>query len=158
MHFQSASSLKSRKPMLLAAAAHLNRVSMEYKPTALQTSAELYRQFQETVSVLSPRSLLLASVAVCHPASPDARLFLQFVANLSPSKFQAWNKTRRDAFFDIGSEALRVLVDQEKFRDISRLEQHVSQLLPAEVPISATEKPNTSAEEDHLARLNLGFT
>lgn len=158
MHFESPSSNKSRKPMLLAACAHLNRVSLEYKPTELETSAALYHQFQDTVALLSPRSLLSASVAICHPVSPDARLFLQFVAHLSPSKFQAWNKTRRDAFFDIGSEALRVLVDQGKFRDISRLEQHFSQLLPVDLPTPTSENSHTSIDEEHLSRLNLGFT
>jgi len=159
MHFQSTSSHKSRKPMLLAAGAHLSRIAMEHKPTDQQTSAAVYDQFQETVSLLSPRSLLLASVAICHPANPDPTPFLQFVKNLSPSKFQAWNGIRRNAFFDIGSEALRILVDQNKFRDISRLEQHISELLPEQSPtLAATKKSHTSAEEEHLARLNLGFT
>jgi hypothetical protein len=159
MHFQSTSSHKSRKPMLLAAGAHLSRVAMEHKPTEKQTSATLYDQFQDTVSLLSPRSLLLASVALCRPARPDPTPFLQFVKNLSPGNFQAWNEVRRDAFFNIGSEALRVLVDQNKFRDISRLEQYISELLPEQSPApAATEKSHTLAEEEHLARLNWGFT
>ncbi|KAJ5861315.1 uncharacterized protein N7529_008625 [Penicillium soppii] len=159
LHFQSTSSHKSRKPMLLAAGAHLSRIAMEHKPTDQQTSATVYNRFQETVSLLSPRSLLLASVAICHPANPDAIPFLQFVKNLSPTKFQTWNDNRRDAFFHIGSEALRVLVDQNKFRDISRLEQHISELLPEQSPPpAAAEKSHASAEEEHLARLNWSFT
>jgi hypothetical protein len=158
MHFLSPSSHKSRKPMLLAAGAHLSRMAMEYKPSGEQVSTLVYDQFRDTVSVLSPRSLLLASVAVCHPTDPDPRPFLQFVANLSPSKFQAWNETRRDAFFEIGSEALRVLVDQKRFRDISRLEQHISELLPEQPAAPATEKSHISSGEEHLGRLNWGFT
>jgi hypothetical protein len=159
LHFQSTSSHKSRKPMLLAAGAHLSRIAMEHKPTDQQTSATVYNRFQETVSLLSPRSLLLASVAICHPANPDAIPFLQFVKNLSPTQFQTWNDNRRDAFFHIGSEALRVLVDQNKFRDISRLEQHISELLPEQSPPpAAAEKSHASAEEEHLARLNWSFT
>ncbi|KAJ5773942.1 hypothetical protein N7457_008838 [Penicillium paradoxum] len=157
MHFQSPSSHKSRKPMLLAAGAHLSRMAMEYRPSGEQVSELVYDQFRDTVSVLSPRSLLVASVAVCHPTNPDARPFLQFVGNLSPSKFQAWNETRRDAFFEIGSEALRVLVERKRFRDISRLEQQISELLPEpEAPVA--EKTHASPDEEPLGRLNLSFT
>ncbi|CAI7597484.1 unnamed protein product [Penicillium glandicola] len=158
MHFQGASSHKSRKPMLLAAGAHLSRMAMEHKPSGEQVSTLVYDQFRDTVSVLSPRSLLVASVAACHPTDPDARPFLQFVANLSPTKFQAWNEIRRDAFFEIGSEALRVLVDQKRFRDISRLEQHISELLPEQPPAPVAEKSHTSSEEEHLGRLSWSFT
>ncbi|KAJ6138403.1 hypothetical protein N7471_004889 [Penicillium samsonianum] len=158
MHFQSASSHKSRKPMLLAAGAHLSRMAMEHKPSGEQVSTLVYDQFRDTVSVLSPRSLLVASVAVCHPTNPDPRPFLQFVENLSPSKFQAWNEIRRDAFFEIGSEALRVLVDRKRFRDISRLEQHISELLPEQPATPVAEKSHTSSEEEHLSRLNWSFT
>ncbi|CAG7945430.1 unnamed protein product [Penicillium nalgiovense] len=157
MHFQSASSHKSRKPMLLAAGAHLSRMAMEHKPSGEQVPTLVYDQFRDTISVLSPRSLLVASVAVCHPTNPDPRPFLQFVENLSPCKFQAWNETRRDAFFEIGSEALRVLVDRKRFRDISRLEQHISELLP-EPATPVAEKSHTSSEEEHLGRLNWSFT
>ncbi|CAI7576470.1 unnamed protein product [Penicillium discolor] len=157
-HFQSASSHKSRKPMLLAAGAHLSRMAMEHKPSSEQVSTLVYDQFKDTVSVLSPRSLLVASVAVCHPTDPDPRPFLQFVANLSPSKFQAWNEIRRDAFFEIGSEALRVLIDRKRFRDISRLEEHISELLPEQPAALVDEKSHTLSEEEHLGRLNWSFT
>ncbi|CAG8003449.1 unnamed protein product [Penicillium olsonii] len=157
MHFQS-TSVKSRNPMLLAAAAHLNRISIANKPTDAQRSAEVNDQFREMVSLLAPRSLLLASVAICHPVHPDPSVFVHFVAKLSPSAFQKWNKARRDAFFEIGSEALRVLVEQDKFRDIYKLEHCISNLLPAEMPTLATETSHTSTEEEHLARLNLGLT
>ncbi|CAG8947025.1 unnamed protein product [Penicillium salamii] len=158
MHFKSTPSNKSRNSMLLAAAAHLNRISMENKPTNTQITAAVYDQYQDMVSLLSPQSLLLASVAISHPTQPNPRPFLNFVANLSLNKFQAWNKQRRDAFFDIGSEALRVLVEQKEFNRISQLERHISRLLPAETPKSAAGKSHASTEEEELARLNLGFT
>lgn len=158
MHFQSPSSHKSRKPLLLAAGAHLSRIAMEYKPSAEQASVIVYDQFRDTISVLSPRSLLLASVAVCHPANPDPRPFLQFVENLSPTKFQAWNETRRDAFFEIGSEVLRVLVERKRFRDISRLEQDISELLPEQPAATVAERSENSPDEEHLSRLNWSFT
>lgn len=157
MHSQSTSSNKSMKPMLLAAAAHLNRISMVSKQEMVETSAALYDQFQEHVALLSPRSLLLASVAICHPTTPNAHSFVTFVESISPNKFQAWNNVRRDAFFEIGSEALRVLVEQEKFRDISRLEYQISKLLPAETTAPSaekTEKTNTVSQE----ALALGFS
>jgi hypothetical protein len=159
MHFQSTCSHKSRKPMLLAAAAHLSRMAMEQKPMKDEVSEAVYDHFKDVVSVLSPRSLLVASVAVCHPTNPDSRPFLQFVENLSPAKFQAWNEARRDAFFEIGTEALRVLVERKRFRDISRLEQNISALLPEQPAPTATERSDTHlSEEEHLARLNWNFT
>ncbi|KAJ5467650.1 hypothetical protein N7475_005402 [Penicillium sp. IBT 31633x] len=158
MHFQSPSSHKSRKPMLLAAGAHLSRMAMEYRPSGEQVPVSVYDHFKDIVSVLSPRSLLVASVAVCHPTNPDPRPFLQFVGNLSASKFQAWNETRRDAFFEIGSEALRILVEKKRFRDISRLEQHISELLPEQPAAPVAEKSHTSPEEENLGRLNWSFT
>lgn len=154
MHSQRTSSDTSTKPMLLAAAAHLNRSFMASKPESAQSSAALYDQFQEKVALLSPRSLLLASVAICHPTTPDASAFLKFVENISPNKFRAWNNVRRDAFFEIGSEALRVLVEQERFRQISRLESGISKLLPAETPAPAADRSYTVTEQD----INLGFT
>ncbi|KAJ5130452.1 uncharacterized protein N7515_006491 [Penicillium bovifimosum] len=158
MHFHSASSHKSRKPMLLAAGAHLSRTAMEYKPSGEEVSVSVYDEFRDTVSLLTPRSLLAASVAICHPTNPDPRPFVQFVGNLSPIKFQAWNGARRDAFFEIGSEALRVLVERKRFRDISRLEHHISELLPEEPAAQVAEKSQASPEVVDISRLNWSFT
>jgi hypothetical protein len=144
--------------MLLAAAAHLSRIAVEQKPTEYEISEAVYDHFKDVVSVLSPRSLLVASVAICHPTNPEARPFLQFVENLSPSKFQAWNEVRRDAFFEIGTEALRVLVEQKRFRDISRLEQNISALLPEKPEPTTTERSDAHLSEEDLARLNWNFT
>ncbi|KAJ5550992.1 hypothetical protein N7535_001069 [Penicillium sp. DV-2018c] len=158
MHFHSSSSHKSRKPMLLAAGAHLSRTAMKYKPSGEQVSASLYDEFRDTVSLLTPRSLLVASVAICHPVDPDTRPFVQFVGNLSPIKFQNWNGARRDAFFEIGSEALRVMVDRKRFREISRLERHISELLPEQPAAPVAEESQASPEVADISRLNWSLT
>ncbi|KAJ5749109.1 uncharacterized protein N7511_010805 [Penicillium nucicola] len=158
MHFQGTCSHKSRKPMLLAAGAHLSRMAVEQKPAEHEVSEAVYDHFKDVISVLSPRSLLVASVAICHPTTPEARPFLQFVDNLSPTKFQAWNEVRRDAFFDIGTEALRVLIEQKRFRDISRLEQNISALLPEKPAPATNERTDTHISDEDLARLNWNLT
>ncbi|KAJ5095428.1 hypothetical protein NUU61_004784 [Penicillium alfredii] len=150
----------SRKAMLLAAGAHLSRVAMEQKTSIEQVSAAVYDQYRETMSSLSPRSLLSASVALYHPTHPDTQPFLQFVETLPSHKLQSWNDARRDAFFKIGVEALRILIEKNKIRDATSLAQQIQQLLPGKPTSTAPEGSrvsHVSPEEEYLLnRLDLG--
>ncbi|KAJ5103621.1 hypothetical protein N7532_004150 [Penicillium argentinense] len=150
------------KPMLLAAGAHLSRAAMDQKPSIEQVSDYLYDEFSEVISTLSSsRSLLFASVALCHPGQPNPQPYIRFVDTLSPAKFQGWSETRRDAFLRIGCDALRLLIERKKIREASGLAQQIQQVLPEKTATASAEatRARASAEEEYLlSRLDLNLT
>lgn len=155
-------SIRSAKSMLLAAGAQLSRAAMDQKPLGDQVSPYIYDSFVEMISTLaSTRSLLYASIAVCHPVQPDPEPFIRFTEALTPSKFERYNAARRDAFLRIGSEALRVLmIEQEDDRRATYLAHRIQQLLPGTTtsePIDASSK-RESSEDYMLSRLVLNLT
>lgn len=164
MHFSAhlTDGVPSGKPMLLAAGAHLSRTAMDQKPSVEQVSEDLYDEFAEVISTLSSsRSLLFASVALCHPRSPNPQPFIRFVESLSPARFQTWSEARRDAFLRIGCDTLRILIERKKIRDATDLAQKIQVVLPEETATASIEatRTRTSAEEEYLlSRLNLNLT
>ncbi|KAJ5674178.1 hypothetical protein N7462_009617 [Penicillium macrosclerotiorum] len=165
LHFSShsaSSDAKAAKSMLLGTGAHLTRIAMENKPASHQIPGYLYDEFSETMSLLSsPRSLLFASVALCHPSHPDPTPFIHFVDGLSPSKFQKWSDSRRDAFLRISCDALRTLIDRQKIRLATNLGHQIQQLLPEETAMASIEgsRSRSSPEDDYLlSRLDLNLT
>lgn len=151
----------SAKPMLLAAGAQLSRVAMDQKPPIDNVSTYLYEEFMDVISTLtSTRSLLFASVAVCHPSQPNPRPFIRIVETLSPTKFQKYNTARRDAFLRIGCDALRILIDRNNDRDATKLAQQMQCLLPDTTESTASDKSrNRVTSEDYLlSRLDLNLT
>lgn len=163
LHFTSPQAdASAAKPMLLAAGAQLSRVAMDQKPSIENVSISLYEEFMDVISTLtSTRSLLFASVAVCHPSQPDPQPFIRIVETLSPSKFQKYNTARRDAFLRVGCDALRILmVDRDNYRGATKLAQQMQHLLPNTTDTTANEKSrNRAASEDYLLnRLDLNMT
>ncbi|KAJ5749668.1 hypothetical protein N7533_006696 [Penicillium manginii] len=166
MHFSThlADGVPSGKAMLLAAGAHLSRTAMDQKPSIEQVSQSLYEEFSEVISTLSSsRSLLFASVALCHPGKPNPQPFIRFVDGLSPARFQTWSEARRDAFLRIGCDTLRILIDRKKIREATSLAQKIQVVLPEETATASIEatrtRTRTSAEEDYLlSRLDLNLT
>lgn len=164
MHFSThiTDGVQSGKPMLLAGGAHLSRAVMDQKPSIEIVSENLYGEFSEVISTLSSsRSLLFASVALCHPGKPNPQPFIRFVEGLSPAKFQAWTEARRDAFLRIGCDALRMLIDMKKIREATGLAQKIQLVLPEETATASygATRNRTSAEEEYLlSRLDLNLT
>lgn len=155
-------SIGSAKAMLLAAGAHLSRVAMDQKPLGDHVSTCLYDSFMMVISTLaSTRSLLYASVAVCHPAHPDPEPFARFAEGLTVNKFEKYSAARRDVFLRIGCEALRILIiERRNDREARRLARQIQNLLP-----DTTAKQTTSASKDNqsdggylLSRLDLNLT
>lgn len=168
MHFSThlADGVPSGKSMFLAAGAHLSRTAMDQKPSIEQVSQGLYEEFSEVISTLSSsRSLLFASVALCHPGKPNPQPFIRFVDGLSPARFQTWSEARRDAFLRIGCDTLRILIDRKKIREATSLAQKIQLVLPEETTTASIEatrtrtRTRTAAEEDYLlSRLDLNLT
>ena len=154
--------LKAAKSILLASGAQLARILMEQKSSSDQVPVHTFEEFAETISTLSSsRSLLYSSVALCHPSHPDPTPFIHYVDSLSPSKFQKWNETRRDAFLRISCDALRTLIDRKKIRLATSLGHQIQELLPEETATASVEnsRSKASSEEDHLLqRLELNWT
>ncbi|KAJ5541553.1 hypothetical protein N7494_006629 [Penicillium frequentans] len=142
--------------------AHLSRAAMDAKPLTEKVTPYVYDEYREVISTLaSSRSLLFASVSLCHPTHPDATPFVRFVESLSSSKVQAWNDPRRDAFLRIACDALRLLIDQKKIRDATSLARNVHVLLPGNVTENAEGsriRSSVREEGDIFSHLELSFT
>lgn len=162
-HESRVESIGSAKATLLAAGAQLSRVAMDQKPLEDHVSTYMYDSFMEVITVLvSTRSLLYASVAVCHPAHPDPEPFIRFTESLTPGKFEKYSAARRDVFLRIGCEALRILmIERRNNREAARLARQIQHLLPE---TAAPENTNTSPERSSsegeylLSRLDLSLT
>lgn len=153
----------STKAMLLAAGAQLSRVFMDEKPLEGHVSGYMYDSFMEVISTLaSTRSLLHASVAVCHPTHPDPEPFVRFTEALTPGKFEKYSAARRDVFLRIGCEALRILmIERRDDRAAARLARQIQNLLPDTTvhATTSTSPKGDSSEGDYLlSRLELNLT
>ncbi|KAJ5760965.1 hypothetical protein N7520_008121 [Penicillium odoratum] len=162
MHSMLPQQIKSGKPMLLAAGAHLNRAAMDAKPLTEKVTPYIYDEYREVISTLaSSRSLLFASVSLCHPSHPDPTPFIRFVETLSLPKVQAWNDSRRDAFLRIACDALRLLIEQRRIRDATSLARHVQLLLPDNTADNAEGsriRSSVREEGDIMSHLELSLT
>ncbi|KAJ5722643.1 hypothetical protein N7488_000678 [Penicillium malachiteum] len=151
-----------RKSLFLAAGANLSRAAMEAKPLTELVSVYTYDEYREIISVLSsPRSLLFASVSLCHPEKPDPKPFMRFVGNLSINKVHAWNDARREALLRIACDALHLMIDQKQIRDATILARQVQQLLPektADTTEGSSLRAASREEEDIFNRLELSLT
>ncbi|KAJ5644697.1 hypothetical protein N7507_010708 [Penicillium longicatenatum] len=162
IHSMSPQQTKTGKPMLLAAGAHLSRAAMDAKPLTETIVPYIYDEYRDVISTLaSSRSLLFASVSLCHPTHPDATPFIRFVESLSSPKVQAWNDSRRDAFLRIACDALRLLIEQKKIRDATGLARNVHVLLPGNVTENAEGsriRSSVREEGDLYSHLELSLT
>ncbi|KAJ5594859.1 uncharacterized protein N7459_001067 [Penicillium hispanicum] len=151
------------RKMLLPAGAHLNHASMDPKMSTGQVWTHIYDEYKEVISTLtSTRSLLFVSVALYHPSHPDPRPFVHLTESLSQPKVASWkNNAKRDAFFNIGCDALRILINQKRIGEATRLGQQIQELLPDQTIQQNPAAPNKQAlsKEDYtLDRLGLNMT
>ncbi|KAF9889028.1 Saccharopine dehydrogenase [Aspergillus nanangensis] len=151
-----------RAPMLLPAATHFCQSLMRSAQTETrQIPVSIYNDFITSISLLSPKSLLLATAPIYHPTKPDTKPFLEHLDGLTLDNLETWAETKRENLLRAAFDALRLSIDQERLRDASYIARFIQQQLP-DKPDTGTASENghlTSAEEeDLLARLDLALT
>ena len=149
--------------MLLEAGAHLNHAAMSPKSLVGQVPVHIYDEYQKTISTLSsPGSLLFASVSLYHPSLSNPQPFIQYTNSLTRAKVNGWKgNARRDAFFNIGCDALRILIDQKKIAEATRLGQKIQELLPEQTiqrHSSSSDGRFTPKEDYTFSRFGLNMT
>lgn len=151
-----------RDTMLVAGGTYLSHWIVDHGQSqeVKEIPPSVYDEFCEAISTLSPMPLLAASVSLYHPTRPTAQPLLDYVQRLPPEKPHTWKESKRDIFFRVTVDAVRVLLDQGKFRDASWLAQRIKELFPNETSTAKTSnKSQVSSEQaDLLNHLDVALT
>lgn len=151
----------SWQPVLLPAGVHLCESLMQSSPSrSKELDGAMYNEYIEILSRLAPNSCVLATAPLYHPTHPDAKPFLDFVDTLPPSRVDSSIGLKRESFMRAGFDALRLLVDQDKRRDVLYLARFLQQQLPDKVDSENASKSDHRAyteREDLLSQLDLAL-
>ncbi|KAE8366833.1 hypothetical protein BDV27DRAFT_143328 [Aspergillus caelatus] len=151
----------SWQPVLLPAGVHLCESLMQSLPSrSKEFDGAMYNEYIEILSRLAPNSCVLATAPLYHPTHPDAKPFLDFVDTLPPSRVDSSTGLKRESFMRAGFDALRLLVDQDKRRDVLYLARFLQQQLPEKVDSENASKSDHRAyteREDLLSQLDLAL-
>ncbi|EAW09746.1 uncharacterized protein ACLA_039610 [Aspergillus clavatus NRRL 1] len=146
-----------KKSFLLPGAGHLcHSIVQGDRSQNQQISPELYDEYIRIIESTSKRSILLGSVHLYHPTRPDAGPLLQFTESVSPAWIESWSKSKRENFLRFGCDALRLLIDQERFQEASYLARFIQDNIAEN---TAEQTDACSAEEEIiLNRSGLAWT
>ncbi|GAB1194588.1 hypothetical protein APSETT444_003834 [Aspergillus pseudonomiae] len=151
----------SWQPVFLPAGVHLWESLMRSSPSrSKELDGAMYNEYIEVLSRLAPKSFLVATAPLYHPTHPDAKPFLDFVDTLPPGRVDSSTGLKRESFMRAGFDALRLLVEQDKRRDVLYLARFLQQQLPEKVDSENTSKSNHRAyteREDLLSQLDLAL-
>ncbi|KAL4866158.1 hypothetical protein BDV12DRAFT_138752 [Aspergillus spectabilis] len=123
--------------------------------TSTEVPADLFEEFQSTLSELLVAKIIVVRLPIYHPTRPDAKPFVQYVRSLRPGEFDSWSEKKRNFFTRSGFDALRVLVDAEEFDDCLFLAHFLKQHEAATV--AKTDLRVSSEEKEQLTNLDLAF-
>lgn len=120
----------------------------------------IYEEYIESLSPLSLKPSLLATLPLYHPTHPNPRPFLEFVDTLPPGRVDSLVEMKRESFMRAGFYALHLLVDQNNRRDALHLARFLQQLLLEKADsesVSGTSQRAYAEREDLLTELDLAL-
>ncbi|KAE8372351.1 hypothetical protein BDV26DRAFT_103089 [Aspergillus bertholletiae] len=151
----------SWQPVFLPAGTHICESlvqSASVRPKELDGA--MYNEYIEILSRLAPKSCLLATAPLYHPTQPDTKPFLDFVDTLPSGRVDSSIGLKRESFMRAGFDALRLLADQDKRRDVVYLARFLQQQLPEKADPENVSKSNhrlCTEREDLLTQLDLAL-
>ncbi|KAL4906268.1 hypothetical protein BDW74DRAFT_140326 [Aspergillus multicolor] len=113
----------------------------------LPVPVDLYDEYAQMVSTLKLSKLHSAIIAIYHPARPDAEPFVQFLHDLRPADFELFSQARRTKIVRVAFDALRVLADAGKPKDVTYVAKFLAQHTQ---PIHRAQGASTPPEDEEL--------
>lgn len=157
---------ETQRRKLKFAGFRLNRLVVgHYHTQATKLPVSPYEEYMEFMFSLALNNILNDALFLYHPTHPDAGPFLRQVEQLSSESLEPGIKRQfenaRGMFIQAGFHALRLLIDQERFGDATRLAPYIQRLLNGEDASDTTPDASyrvSDEEERLLDRLQFSLT
>ncbi|RDW86542.1 uncharacterized protein DSM5745_03184 [Aspergillus mulundensis] len=120
-----------------------------HQNTELPIPVDLYDEYAQMVSMLELGKLQSAIIAIHHPTRPDAQPFVQFLHGIRPADFELWPQARRTKIVRKAFDALRVLTEAGKPKDVLYVTKFLAQHTQ---PIHTAQGPNSPPVEEEPLR------